>query len=486
MTAISAPPAVPDVDGDAPLEQSRLLRTAVPGPRSLALTARRAQVVPPAVGSAVPVWAARAGGGVVEDVDGNRLVDLGAGIAVTSVGVSHPDVVAAVAAQAAAFTHTCFMVTPYEPYVAVAEALARLTPGDHAKRSVLVTSGAEAVENAVKVARRATGRDAVLVLDHAYHGRTNLTMAMTARAMPYKAGFGPFAGEVYRVPASYPLRDPVGMTGEEAAARLVDVATRQVGADRVAALVAEPVLGEGGFVVPAPGFWPALARWCAEHGVVLVADEVQTGFARTGAMFALEHEGVVPDLVTTAKGIAGGLPLAAATGRAELMDAVHPGGLGGTYGGNPVACAAALAAIEVYERDDLAAAARRIEAQVRGRLEPLVGTVPGVAEVRGRGAMLAVELVEPGDGLVPDRAAAARVAAACAAAGVIVLTCGTWGNVVRLLPPLVIDPALLDDALDVLVAALRGQEPPPAPGEASATTLAGSRPGPAVGGGRDA
>nr|WP_129337740.1 4-aminobutyrate--2-oxoglutarate transaminase [Cellulomonas endophytica] len=443
----------------APLAPHRLLRTEVPGPASRALAERRARVVPPGVGSAMPVYAARAQGALVEDVDGNVFVDLGSGIAVTSVGVSHPEVVAAVAAQAADLTHTCFMVTPYEPYVAVCEALARLTPGDHAKRSVLVSTGAEAVENAVKIARRATGRDAVLVLDHAYHGRTNLTMAMTARAMPYKTGFGPFAGEVYRVPASYPLRDPAGMTGERAAARLVDVAQRQVGADRVAALVAEPVLGEGGFVVPAPGFWPALARWCRDNGIVLVADEVQTGFARTGAMFAAEHEGVVPDLVTTAKGIAGGLPLAAVTGRAELMDAVHPGGLGGTFGGNPVACAAALAAIEVYERDDLAAAARRIERRVRARLEPLVGRVPAVAEVRGRGAMLALELVRPG-GLEPDRAEAARVAAACAAAGVLVLTCGTWGNVVRLLPPLVIEDALLDDALDVLVAVLTGADVP--------------------------
>ena len=436
-----------------PLAQQRVIRTAIPGPNSLALAARRAAVVPSAVGSSSPVYAARTAGAVVEDVDGNVLVDLGSGIAVTSVGGSHPEVVAAIAAQAADITHTCFMVTPYEGYVAVAEALARLTPGDFAKRSVLVNSGAEAVENAVKVARRATGRDAVLVLDHAYHGRTNLTMAMTAKAMPYKTGFGPFAGEVYRVPTSYPLRDPAGMTGEEAAARLVEVATRQVGADRVAALVAEPILGEGGFIVPAPGFWTALRAWTEQHGIVLVADEVQTGFARTGAMFATQHEGVVPDLVATAKGIAGGLPLAAVTGRAELMDAVHGGGLGGTFGGNPVACAAALAAIEIYERDDLPAAARAIEGLVVPRLRALADRVPAIGEVRGRGAMLALELVEPGT-LEPDKATAARVAAACAQAGVIVLTCGSWGNVVRLLPPLVIEHALLDDALTVLEATL--------------------------------
>ncbi|MDM8083529.1 4-aminobutyrate--2-oxoglutarate transaminase [Cellulomonas cellasea] len=440
--------------GPAPLEQSRSLVTAIPGPRSQALAARRSASVAAGVSSTLPVYVARAGGAIIEDVDGNRLVDLGSGIAVTSVGASSPEVVAAVAAQAADFTHTCFMVSPYEEYVAVCEALARLVPGSHEKRSMLVNSGAEAVENAVKVARRATGRDAVLVLDHAYHGRTNLTMAMTARAMPYKTGFGPFAGEVYRVPASYPLRDPAGMTGAQAAARAIDVAERHVGADQVAAIVVEPILGEGGFVTPAPGFLAALAEWARAQGIVFVADEVQTGFARTGSMFACEQEGVVPDLVALAKGIGGGLPLGAVTGRADLMDAVHPGGLGGTFGGNPVACAAALASIALYEGQDLAAAARAIEAQVRGRLREVADEHPAVAELRGRGAMLAVELVRPGT-LEPDRAAAAQVARDCAAAGVLVLTCGTWGNVVRLLPPLVIEPRLLDDALDVLAAALR-------------------------------
>jgi 4-aminobutyrate aminotransferase/(S)-3-amino-2-methylpropionate transaminase len=436
-----------------PLEQRRHLVTDLPGPRSIALAGRRAAVVAAGVTSTLPVYVERAGGGVLRDVDGNTLIDLGSGIAVTSVGASAPEVAAAIAAQAAASTHTCFMVGPYEGYLAVCEALARLTPGDHAKRSVLLNSGAEAVENAVKIARRATGRDAVLVLDHAYHGRTNLTMAMTAKAMPYKAGFGPFAGEVYRVPASYPLRDPAGTTGAAAAARLIAAAERQVGADRVAALVVEPVLGEGGFVVPAPGFLPALAAWTREHGIVLVADEVQTGFARTGTMFACEDEGVVPDLVCTAKGIAGGLPLAAVTGRAEIMDAVHAGGLGGTFGGNPVSCAAALAAIALFEQRDLAGAARSIETRVRARLAPLVRPGGPVAEVRGRGAMIGVELVRPGT-LEPDADAARRVAAACLTAGVVLLTCGTWGNVVRLLPPLVIEPALLDDALDVLAGAL--------------------------------
>lgn len=459
-TRSAAPQAVsawPDLSHLHPsdLPQERRLVGPVPGPASQALAARRAAAVAAGVASTLPVYVARAGGGVIVDVDGNSFVDLASGIAVTSVGNAAPGVVDAVTAQAAEFTHTCFMVAPYEEYVAVCEALARLTPGDHAKRTVLVNSGAEAVENAVKVARRATGRDAVVVLDHAYHGRTNLTMAMTAKAMPYKTGFGPFAGEVYRVPASYPLREPVPITGEQAAARAVAVLEKQVGADQVACVVVEPVLGEGGFVVPAPGFLPALERWCREHGVLLVADEVQTGFARTGAMFACDHEGVVPDLVAMAKGIAGGLPLGAVTGRAELMDAVHLGGLGGTFGGNPLACAAALAAIGAYEREDLAAAARRIEGLVTARLRDVATRAPQVGEVRGRGAMLAIELVRPGT-LEPDPAEAARVARACAQEGVLVLTCGTYGNVVRLLPPLVIGEDLLRDGLDVLERALLG------------------------------
>lgn len=448
----------------ADLPQVRAIRTEIPGPASRALAARRAAAVAAGVGSTLPVYAARAGGGVVLDVDGNSFIDLGSGIAVTSVGNAAPAVAAAIAKAAADVTHTCFMVTPYEGYVAVAEALARLTPGDHEKRSVLVNSGAEAVENAVKIARRATGRDAVVVFDHAYHGRTNLTMAMTAKAMPYKTGFGPFASEVYRVPTSYPLRDPEGMTGAEAAARAILMIEKQIGADQVAAVVIEPIQGEGGFLVPAAGFLPALAAWCREHGVVFVADEVQSGFARTGAMFACEDEGVVPDLVTTAKGIAGGMPLAAVTGRAELMDAVHGGGLGGTYGGNPVACAAALATIEAYETLDLAGAARAIEALALPRLRALAERSPVVAEARGRGAMLAIELVKPG-GLEPDAALAGRVAKRCAAEGVLILTCGTYGNVIRLLPPLVIGHDLLSEGLDVLGAAVAAES-----GEAAGST----------------
>ena len=344
--------------GGPTLPQERRLVTAIPGPASRALLARKAAAVSAGVGHTVPVEAVAAGGGVVVDADGNSLIDLGSGIAVTTVGNAHPAVVAAVQQQVAQFTHTCFMISPYESYVAVAEALNRLTPGDHEKKSALFNSGAEAVENAVKIARKHTGRPAVVAFDHAYHGRTNLTMALTAKAMPYKSGFGPFAGEVYRAPVSYPYRD--GLSGPEAAARAISQIEKQVGAENLAAVVIEPIQGEGGFIVPADGFLPALVDWCRANGVVFIADEVQTGFARTGAMFASDLFGIVPDLITTAKGIAGGLPLAAVTGRAEIMDASHLGGLGGTYGGNPIACAAALAAIESFEHDDLAQRADEI------------------------------------------------------------------------------------------------------------------------------
>ncbi|WP_406019826.1 4-aminobutyrate--2-oxoglutarate transaminase [Nocardioides sp. NBC_00850] len=435
------------------LEQSRLLRTPLPGPRSQELMARKVAAVSQGVATTMPVFAARAAGGIVEDVDGNRFIDLGSGIAVTTVGSSAARVVDAVADQVAAFTHTCFMVTPYEGYVAVAEQLARLTPGDHEKRTALFNSGSEAVENAVKIARSFTGKDAVVVFDHAYHGRTNLTMAMTAKNMPYKHGFGPFAGEVYRAPMSYPFRDAAEIDGKLAAARATSLIETQVGAENLAAVVIEPVQGEGGFIVPAPGFLSALAEWCRANDVIFVADEVQSGFGRTGTWFAVEHDDVVPDLVVSAKGIAGGLPLSAVTGRADVMDAVHPGGLGGTYGGNPLACAAALAVIETIEAEDLLTRARAIEERLLGRLRDLQASDPRIGDVRGRGAMIAAEFVDPATG-DPDGAVAKAVAAYAHSQGVITLTCGTWGNVIRFLPPLSISDELLDEALDVLTTAL--------------------------------
>ena len=431
----------------------RRLVTEVPGPRSRALEQRRRAAVADGVSTALPVYIERGEGAVLVDVDGNHFIDLGSGIAVTGVGHAAPPVVQAVGEQVGRFAHTCFMITPYEGYVAVCEELNSLTPGTGPKVSALFNSGAEAVENAVKIARRATGRQAVVVFDHAYHGRTNLTLALTAKDMPYKHGFGPFAPEVYRMPASYPYRDPPAMTGEEAAGRATSLIETQVGADNVACVLIEPIQGEGGFVVPAPGFLPALASWCATRGVLLVADEIQTGFCRTGDWFACQHEGVVPDLLATAKGIAGGMPLAAVTGRAEVIGAVHPGGLGGTYGGNPVACAAAVAAIDIMRRQDLAGAARHLARTLETRLRALAEDHPAVGDVRGRGAMWALEIVRPGT-TRPDPEATQAVARACHQAGVIVLTCGTYGNVVRLLPPLIIGEDPLNEGLDVLAHAV--------------------------------
>lgn len=438
------------------LPQQRSIVTELPGPRSTELAARRKAAVAAGVGSSVPVYAADADGGVIVDVDGNSLIDLGSGIAVTSVGASHPAVAAAVAEQAARFTHTCFMVTPYEGYIEVAEALAALTPGTHDKRTVLFNSGAEAVENAIKVARLATGRTAVVAFDHAYHGRTNLTMALTAKNMPYKSNFGPFAPEIYRMPTSYPYRDEAGLTGPEAARRAISRIEAQIGAEALAAIIIEPIQGEGGFIVPAPGFLATLADWARERGVVFIADEVQTGFARTGAWFACDHEGVVPDIITMAKGIAGGMPLAAITGRADLLDAVHPGGLGGTYGGNPVACAAALATLSVMKDLDLPARARAIEAAVLPKLRELAAETGVIGDVRGRGAMLAIEIVRPGTD-EPDPVLTKAVAADVLSQGVVTLTCGTHGNVIRLLPPLVISDELLFEGIDIIADALRAR-----------------------------
>jgi 4-aminobutyrate aminotransferase/(S)-3-amino-2-methylpropionate transaminase len=421
-------------------------------PTSADLHRRRNAAVARGVSSMIPSYVSSAGGGTMTDVDGREWIDFAAGIAVTSVGNAAPRVVEAVRAQVERFTHTCFMIAPYEQYVAVCEQLAELTPGTFEKRSALFNSGAEAVENAVKIARHATGRQAVVVFDHAYHGRTNLTMALTAKVMPYKHGFGPFAGEIYRVPMSYPLRD--GRSGPDAAALAIAGIEKHVGADNVAAVLIEPIQGEGGFVVPAPGFLPALAEWARAAGAVFVADEIQTGFCRTGSWFACEHEGVEPDLITTAKGIAGGLPLAGVTGRAQIMDAVHPGGLGGTYGGNPIACAAALATIDTMRELDLAAAARRIGEIALPRLQALAAKHPAIAEVRGRGAMLALEVVVPEQtgplGPVPDPGATAAVARAAHDAGLLLLTCGTYSNVIRLLPPLVISDDELDRGLTLL------------------------------------
>lgn len=429
----------------------RRVVTGIPGPRSLALHERRLRAVPVGVSSVLPVYIARAHGAIVEDVDGNRFIDLGAGIGVTTIGHTDDAVVAAARDQLGDFLHTLFTITPYESYVRVAELVAERTPGAFAKKTVLVNSGAEAVENGVKIARRATGRRGVAVLQHAYHGRTNLTMAMNYKAAPYGTGFGPFASDVHHAPSSYPYRD--GLSGGEAAARTVDYLEKHVGAEDLAILVVEPIQGEGGFQTPAPGYLPALQRWANAHGVVIAADEIQSGMGRTGAWFASEHFGFEPDLVFFAKGVAGGLPLAGVTGRAEIMDAAQPGGLGGTFGGNPVAAAAAVAVFEQMERQGLLARATGIERRLRPALERLRDEFDVIGDVRGIGAMLAIELVEPGTGdttKTPYPAAVQRIAAHAAANGVLVLTAGTWGNVLRFLPSLAITDEQLDDAMGVV------------------------------------
>ncbi|MGO4103031.1 4-aminobutyrate--2-oxoglutarate transaminase [Leifsonia sp. YAF41] len=454
MTLVDSPRLDTSVEvplGGPSLPQERRLVTAIPGPKSIERMKRKVAAVASGVGTTIPVFTVAAGGGVLVDVDGNSLIDLGSGIAVTSVGNSNERVVAAVTAQLNQFTHTCFTIAPYDSYVDVAEALNRLTPGDHDKRSALFNSGAEAVENAVKIARHYTGKQAVVVFDHAYHGRTNLTMALTAKSMPYKSGFGPFAPEVYRAPMSYPFHD--GLDGVTAAKKAISMIEKQIGAANLAAVMIEPIQGEGGFIVPAEGFLPTLVAWATANNVVFIADEVQTGFARTGDMFASNHEGIVPDVIVTAKGIAGGLPLSAVTGRAEIMDSAHAGGLGGTYGGNPLACVAALATIESYEQDNLVERAREIGAILTGRLNALRVNDPRIGDVRGRGALIAIELIDPATG-EPDAALTNRIAAESHKQGVIVLTCGTYGNVIRFLPPLSITDELLIEGLGVVADAL--------------------------------
>lgn len=435
--------------------QERRIVTSIPGPKSLELQARRSKVVSSGVSSALPVYIERANGAILVDVDGNQFVDFGAGIGVTTVGHTEQRVVAAAASQLQDVIHTLFTITPYEEYVRVAELLAEHTPGSWPKKSVLVNSGAEAVENGVKIARKFTGRRAVAVLDHAYHGRTNLTMAMNYKAMPYATGFGPLAGDVYHAPSSYPYRD--GLSGADAAARTIAYLEKVVGASDLACLVVEPIQGEGGFMVPAEGFLPTLQTWCTEHGVVMIADEIQSGMARTGRYYASEHFGWEPDLVLSAKGIAGGLPLAAVTGRAEIMDAAQPGGLGGTFGGNPVACAAAIAVFESIEENNLLAEAGRIEATLRAGLEKLAQRYDIIGEIRGRGAMIAIELVQPGTAettKVPNAEAVTALVAAAAQHGVLFLNAGTYGNVLRFLPSLAVSDALIEDGLRVLDDAL--------------------------------
>jgi 4-aminobutyrate aminotransferase/(S)-3-amino-2-methylpropionate transaminase len=433
------------------IPQERKLVTAIPGPKSQELIKRRSEAVSAALGMAIPVVVTQAGGGVIIDVDGNSIIDMGAGIAVVNVGNSADRVVDNVKKQVEAFTHTCFMIAPYMGYIEVCEALNRLTPGNHKKKSALFNSGAEAVENAVKIARRYTKRQAVVVFEHGYHGRTNLTMGMTAKNMPYKDGFGPFTPEIYRMPMAYPYRWPGGARAceKEALTEVLHKIEKEIGAANVACIVIEPIQGEGGFVVPPKGFLPGLSKYCSENGIVFIADEVQTGFARTGTMFACEDEGVIPDLITTAKGIAGGLPLAGVTGRAEIMDSIHMSGLGGTYGGSPIACAAAIGAIATIEEEKLVDRSRALGQIMETALVEMKKKYPIIGEVRGRGSMQAIELVVAGS-TEPNSAAQSAIIKYCQQKGVLILSAGTYNNVIRLLPPLVMPEHLLREALSIL------------------------------------
>ena len=428
---------------------ARKIVTAIPGPKSQALEEEHKKYVSAGVGQGMPIFAQSASGSTITDVDGNRFIDLASGIAVTGVGNCAPEIVKAVQSEVTKLTHTNFATTPYENYIEVCKKLAEHTPGDFAKKSVLVNSGAEAVENAIKIARRYTGRSAIVVMENAFHGRTNLTMAMTTKSMPYKQGFGAFAPDIYRVPFSYPLRDAFGADGAAAAKAATSKIELLVGSANVAAIIAEPIQGEGGFIVPAEGFLSGLADWAHEHDVLYISDEIQAGFCRSGKWFACEYDGVTPDLTTTAKALGGGMPIAAVTGRAEIMDAVQPGGIGGTYGGNPVSCASALAAVGIMEKLDLPAKAAHIGEVVDGLLKPLVGDVPTVAEVRGHGAMIGIEFVKAGT-MEPNKELVGRITKRTIQEGLIMLTCGINGNVIRLLPPLVITDDELTEAVEVL------------------------------------
>lgn len=437
---------------------ARAVDDGLPGPHSSELIKRRDEAVPRGVFNTVPIFVASGDGAEITDVDGNRFIDLAGGLGVLNVGRANPRVLEAVRDQVEKFLHECFHVAMYEGYVELAEALNRIVPGDAPKKTMLANSGAEAVENAVKIARYATERNAVVGFTNAFHGRTLMGMTLTAKEMPYKRGFGPFAPEVHRVPFPYCYRCPFGLSYPSCSVACVDhaadVIDSQIGAGNVACVVVEPVQGEGGFVVGPPEFLPALRALCSERDILLVDDEVQTGMGRTGKMFAAEHYGVVPDIVTTAKSLGAGLPIAGVTGHADLMEAPHVGGLGGTYGGNPVACAAALAVLAELTETDLLERAEKQGRIMRDRLDPLVERLEIVGEVRGLGPMVGIELVTDRSTKEPAGLAAAAVIKRCHANGVLILKAGTYDNVVRLLAPLVIDDNDLHEGLDVLVEAL--------------------------------
>jgi len=428
----------------------------IPGPKSRELMERRQEFVARGVASTMNVFAAKADGAIIEDVDGNQYIDFAGGIGAMNIGHSQAEVTKAIAEQAAKFTHTCFSVMMYEPYIELAERLVKLTPGEFPKKALFFNSGAEAVENAVKIARWATGRPAVIVFDNAYHGRTLMTMTMTSKVKPYKYRFGPFAPEVYRAPFPYPYR--MNMTAQESIDFCIQELERmfigEVAPDQVAAIIVEPVQGEGGFMVSPPGFLPALKEVCEKYNILFVADEIQSGFCRTGRMFAVEHDGVEPDLIIIAKSMGAGMPISGVIGRAEIMDAPPPGTLGGTYSGNPVACAAALAVLNLYEKNDYAARSREIGHTITKRFLNLQEHYPLIGDVRGLGGMAAIELVKDRSTKEPDSQAASDVLTAAHHRGLVLIKAGMYDNVVRILVPLCVTDEQLNKGLDILEAAL--------------------------------
>jgi 4-aminobutyrate aminotransferase/(S)-3-amino-2-methylpropionate transaminase len=430
------------------------IKTEIPGPKSRALMARREAAIPRGPSNATPVFAARADGATIEDVDGNRYLDFAGGIGCLNVGHRSPRVISAIQAQLEKHLHLCFAVTPYESYVAVAEKLNALAPGNFPKKTILLNSGAEAVENSIKIARAYTKRPAVICFEDAFHGRTLLAMSLTSKTHPYKAGFEPFASDIYRIPFAYPYRGETGATAETFAQYLEDAFKRSVAAESVAAVIAEPVLGEGGFIIPPRDYFKLLQNICRKHGILFIADEVQSGFARTGKWFASEHFGIEPDLITMAKSLGGGMPIAAVTGRAEIMDAPGVGALGGTYCGHPLSCAAALAAIETIEKDGLLARSTAIGKHFEQRARGWQKKWPLVGDVRGLGGMCAIELVRNAQTREPADSETKEIAKYCYEHGLITITAGTFNNVMRILVPLVVTDEQFDEGLNVIEAAL--------------------------------
>ncbi|HAE83535.1 MAG TPA: 4-aminobutyrate--2-oxoglutarate transaminase [Ktedonobacter sp.] len=423
----------------------------IPGAKSRDLMARRQKFVARGVSSTMNVFAAKADGAIIEDVDGNRYIDFAGGIGAMNIGHARPEVTKAIAEQAANFTHTCFSVMMYESYVALAERIVKLAPGDFAKKAIFFNSGAEAVENAVKIARYSTGRPAIIAFDNGYHGRTLMTMTMTAKVNPYKYRFGPYATEVYRAPFPYPYR--MNMSPQDASAYCIEELERmfigEVAPDQVAAIVIEPVQGEGGFMVAPPGFLKALKAICDKHGILFVADEIQSGFCRTGQMFAVEHDQVAPDIMIVAKSMGAGMPISGVVGRADIMDAPPPGTLGGTYSGNPVACAAALAVLDLYEKEDFAARSREVGRTVTERFLKLQEKYPLVGDVRGLGGMVAMELVKDRKTKEPDSHTASDILAAAHQRGLVLIKAGMYDNVLRVLVPLCVTDEQLQQGLAI-------------------------------------